>query len=125
MTVTEPGQSHHFHMHENSLISGVYYPKAAENDRIYFDTGFSAPTLLSPSFQLECSEYNIWNSTEHWIPIKTDDIIIFPSWLKHAVRVNLDQTTKRIALGFNTFMEGNIGNPENLTQLILKSVENE
>ena len=34
---TKPGQNHHEHYHPNSLLSGVCYPKAVENDKIHFD----------------------------------------------------------------------------------------
>ena len=53
---------------------------------------------------------------------KTGDIILFPSYLQHAVKIrNIDKST-RTSLAFNVFVKGNLGNNYNLTELILKWV---
>ena len=78
---------------------------------------------LFPLFFFDASEWNIWNSTIQWIHVKTNDIIIFPSWIKHYGELNPDQTTNRIAIAFNTFIEGNIGKEDELNQLKIKSIK--
>ena len=47
------------------------------------------------------------------------DIIFFPSWLNHSVNY-FDSNEERIVLGFNTFIDGNLGNDTWPTKLSLK-----
>lgn len=62
---------------------------------------------------------NLWNSTSWWFPVKTGDIIIFPSSLTHAVETKQGDNT-RTSLAFNVFIKGTIGNNKSLTELHLK-----
>jgi uncharacterized protein (TIGR02466 family) len=113
LNFSEPGQSHHVHTHPNSYVSGVFYINAEDGkDRINFhrsDTEF---------FQIVPKEYTPFNSPIYWNPVKTGDLILFPSHIAH----NVDPTESsgtRISLAFNTFLKGNIGIEENLTRLWL------
>ena len=57
--------------------------------------------------------FNIFNSFAWWIPVKENDLILFPSDLEHGVdTVTLDHT--RISLAFNVFVKGEFGNKKNL-----------
>jgi hypothetical protein len=66
----------------------------------------------------EIKDWNLWNSESWWFPVKTGDIIMFPSSLTHMVE-NKEGTNTRISLAFNVFIKGTIGNNKNLTELIL------
>ena len=106
-------QYHHAHSHNNSFVSGVFYLKADKN----FDfISFKSPPR--PSL-LELDTYiNMFNGVEFDFPVDEAQLIIFPSYLLHHVKVKHDNN-ERISLSFNTFVKGNIGNHDALTQLKL------
>ena len=110
---TEPGQYHHKHAHPNSIISGVFYPKAdREIDKIYFyKDGYER-------IKLPTDNWNMWNSESWWFETGTGDLIIFPSNLTHMVQTKQGEGT-RISISFNTFLKGYIGSDESLTGLHL------
>ena len=115
LNFNDPGESHSPHYHLNSLYSGVLYVDAEDGrDKITFQQGGH------PQLKLEYSEYNLFNSHSWWLPVKSGQIIIFPSSLIHNVSTVPDGLTKktRISLAFNTFAK-RIGSNEGLTELIL------
>ena len=117
LNVTKPGEYHHHHSHQNSIISGVFYISTEEDDKITF----ADPNLkLKELIRFEKKEYNIWNSGTWFFPSVTNELMLFPSWLDHHVVVNEKATTDRISISFNTFVKGILGNRNDLTELILK-----
>jgi len=110
---TKPGQYHHKHAHPNSLYSGVLYVDVEDDrDRIYFyQEGYKQ---LKPTY----SEWNRWNSESWWLPIKRDQIVIFPSSLTHMVQTVPGEVIgkERVSLAFNTFAK-QIGDNKSLTEL--------
>jgi uncharacterized protein (TIGR02466 family) len=113
LNYTETNQFHHKHQHPNSLISGVLYINCNEEfDKIkFFNENYKT---IKP----EVKEWNIWNSESWWFPVKTGDIILFPSSLAHMVETKKGDNT-RISLAFNVFIKGTVGNDKQLTELIL------
>jgi uncharacterized protein (TIGR02466 family) len=113
LNYTETNQYHHKHAHTNSLVSGVFYINCHEKlDKIkFFKDGYKT---IKP----EIKTWNLYNSDSWWFPVKTGDIIMFPSSLTHMVE-NKEGTNTRISLAFNVFIKGTIGNNKNLTELIL------
>ena len=109
LNFTEQGGFHHKHWHGNSVLSGVFYISALEeHDRIYFYNEKKSAIDLTPK------NFNIFNSSAWWIPVKENDLILFPSDLEHGVNtVQLDKHT-RISLAFNVFVKGEFGNKQNL-----------
>ena len=111
LNYTKEGQYHHKHAHPNSIISGVLYINAdKDNDKIFF---FKEKYEL---FRPEIKEYNIWNSESWFFPIKTGDVILFPSSLTHMVKTKEGTNT---SLSFNVFFKGTIGSYHDLTELII------
>ena len=110
---TETNQYHHHHSHSNSYVSGVFYIDAKkEVDQIKF-------YKMNPqTIELNATKYNIFNSKSWWYPVKTDDIILFPSTLIHGVDKKKGTNT-RISLSFNVFFKGTIGDKKVLTELTL------
>ena len=110
---TEKNKYHHKHAHSNSLVSGVFYINCHEEyDKIkFFNDNYKA--LL-----LDVENYNLYNAENWWFPVKTGDVILFPSSLTHMVETKQGDNT-RISLAFNVFVKGNIGNEKNLTYLKL------
>ena len=113
LNYTEQTQYHHTHAHPNSLVSGVLYINAdKDNDKIkFFKTVYQ---MIKP----EIKEYNLYNSETWWFPVKTLDVVLFPSSLTHRVEVK-QGTNTRISLAFNTFIKGTVGNNKKLTELRL------
>ena len=111
---TEQGQFHHKHAHPNSVVSGVFYPKANRAvDKIYFyKDGYS-------QIKVPASEYNPYNSETWWFEVGAGDLILFPSHLTHMVQTKEDEET-RISIAFNTFVKGYIGSDEGLSGLRLE-----
>ena len=105
----EKGQYHHPHRHANSIISGVYYIKTVNNDKIHF---YKEPL---PVFEFS-DTITDYNSLSWWFSVEDGDLLLFPSTLKHEVTQNLSDTT-RISISFNCFVNGTIGKDVNLTEL--------
>ena len=117
LNITKPGEHHHEHSHQNSIISGVFYISTEEDDKITF----SDPNVkLKELIKFEQKEYNLFNSTSWFFPSVTNELVLFPSWLNHKVDTNEKATTDRISLSFNTFVRGTLGIRKNLTELFLK-----
>jgi len=113
LNYTETNQYHHKHAHPNSLVSGVFYINGhEEHDKIkFFKDNYK-------TIKLEVRDWNLYNSETWWFPVKTGDIILFPSSLPHMVETKEGDNT-RISLAFNVFIKGIIGDNKNLTELIL------
>jgi uncharacterized protein (TIGR02466 family) len=113
LNYTETEQFHHKHKHPNSLVSGVFYINSDEKfDKITFFN--DKQNIIQP----EIKNWNIWNATSWWFPVKTKDVILFPSSLIHMVETKKGNNT-RISLAFNVFIKGTIGNNKKLTELKL------
>jgi uncharacterized protein (TIGR02466 family) len=113
LNYTETNQYHHKHAHPNSLVSGVFYINChEEHDKIKFFN--DTYRTIKP----EVKEWNMWNSESWWFPVKTGDVIMFPSSLMHMVETKKGDNT-RISLAFNVFIKGTVGNNKNLTELVL------
>jgi uncharacterized protein (TIGR02466 family) len=111
---TKPGDFHHTHTHANSILSGVLYTKATEGED---NIVFTSP-ILNNILNMECNDF-VYENAKTWIvPVRTGDLIVFPSNLEHRV-----DTTKgkdvRISIAFNTFAKGIFGNADNATELVL------
>jgi uncharacterized protein (TIGR02466 family) len=113
LNYTETNQYHHKHAHSNSLVSGVFYINSdKEFDKIkFFNEGHK-------TIRIETKIFNLWNSESWWFPVKTGNIILFPSSLSHMVETK-EGTNTRISLAFNVFVKGTLGENEYLTELIL------
>jgi uncharacterized protein (TIGR02466 family) len=113
LNYTETNQYHHKHAHPNSLVSGVFYINChEEHDKIkFFNDNYK-------TIKIEVKDWNLYNSESWWFPVKTGDVILFPSSLTHMVETKQGDNT-RISLAFNVFIKGTVGNNKNLTELII------
>jgi len=107
------GESHHEHVHPNSMVSGVWYPQIHE----------SLPPIQFRSrnqrdIALQTEKYNTFNSATFMLPMKRGELILFPSNLTHSVPVN-NSEEERISLSFNSWPKGNMGDERSLTYLPL------
>ena len=107
------GESHHEHVHPNSMVSGVWYPQIHEQ----------LPPIQFRSrgqrdISLQTEKYNTFNSATFMLPMKRGELILFPSNLTHSVPVN-NSEEERISLSFNSWPKGNMGDERSLTYLPL------
>ena len=107
------GESHHEHVHPNSMVSGVWYPQIHESlPPIQF--GHRGQRDVS----LQTEKFNTFNSATFMLPMKRGELILFPSNLTHSVPVN-NSEEERISLSFNTWPKGNMGDIKSSTYLPL------
>jgi len=102
VSVKIPGQHHIPHTHPNSLISGIFY---------FDDIDKSTPVIFTkPKDAVSCFKIypqidkkhtsNEFSSTHYIIEAKKGNILLFPSYLEHAVPPNTTKKT-RYSLSFN------------------------
>ena len=112
MNFYKKGTSHHRHAHANSYLSGTLYIEAGGDDCLHFSNPH-AFTIMPP-----ISEYNMYNSNFWFVPVKSFELFVFPSWVEHSVeKVNTD---RRVSLSFNSFLVGDLGSERSLNLLNIK-----
>jgi uncharacterized protein (TIGR02466 family) len=95
------GSSHHTHKHRNSIISGVIY---LTDDPAPFVLMKPDDELLVPDM-LKSTQYN---SPVKTVAVQNNDIMLFPSHIRHGVTQNTNDAT-RVSLAFNSFYRGVLG----------------
>ena len=117
LNITKPNEHHHEHSHPNSIVSGVFYISTEEDDKISFvDPNIKVKEMI----KFEQESFNPFNASSCFFPSINNELVLFPSWLNHKVDPNKKATTDRISISFNTFVKGNLGDRQNLTELILR-----
>lgn len=112
LNYTKEGEFHHKHKHPNSFLSGILYVKAdRKKDKVYFSND------KYKQLDIEVDTFDIWNSDSWWFNVGTGDLFIFPSSLMH--NVDVVEGSIRVSLSFNTFLKGDLGLEETLTELKL------
>ena len=107
------GESHHEHVHPNSMVSGVWYPQIHEQlPPIQFRNKGQR------DISLQTEKFNTFNSATFLLPMKRGELILFPSNLSHSVPVN-NSEEERISLSFNSWPKGSMGDKKSLTYLPL------
>ena len=89
------------HSHPNCLISGVYYvqtPKDSGN--IIFHHPIRS-LLQHTWLEQNIGNYTEFTSPEWWMPNQAGLLYLFPNWLDHMVKPNLNKKEKRISISFN------------------------
>jgi len=95
------------HSHANSLLSGVLYLQTDENTGdIVFERENNS--IFPNVIDIEYENWNLINSKSWTIKPKDDMFLLFPSHLKHLVRVNKSKMT-RYSIAFNFFTKGHFG----------------
>ena len=106
---TVPGNHQDRHRHPNSMLSGVLYLQVPEQSEEYSGIVIETGHFQFPNFQFEYQcQSNKYNTQSVYIPVKTGEMIIFPSWMEHYVATNQSATESRKVIAFNTFMRGKI-----------------
>lgn len=103
LTRTRRGESHHSHIHPNSVVSGVLYINVAEVDGLNF---YRNEDMVWYDLIREAENY--YNASRYFIQTKIGEIVLFPSNIHHGVREVVDDV-ERVSLAFNTFFSGELG----------------
>ena len=102
VTKTLPNGCSQKHIHQNSFLSGVYYPIGNEGFNIkFYKEEYFWGVRATVNNDLNADWYNI-NIAENSI------LILFPSNLRHSIEKNLSDKM-RYSIAFNTLPLGEIG----------------
>ncbi len=115
---TSPGQSHHWHSHPNSFVSGVFYLTTSQAG-----TRFAIGDIWSPkknfSGNLDLNTRSDVAPITHVEPAVAGTLVLFPSVVDHCVAPDPDEKDDRFTMSFNTFPEGVIGTYSTLAGLTI------
>jgi len=108
------GAIHHEHIHQNSIVSGVFF----------FRIGGKLPSIqftkeVHSGMKLEPIKYNAITAETYSIPCMPGELLLFPSSLRHSVPINQSKET-RYSMSFNTFGIGILGSEISATYLDIK-----
>jgi uncharacterized protein (TIGR02466 family) len=113
-TINYTGYNHPTHNHPNAILSLVYYVDC-ESGEFYTDR----LTQQGYNFNYKVKKYNIHNSPRWKMPVKSQDILIFPAWLPHGSTIN-NSDKDRLVIGSNYFVKGIMGNEQEGSILEIK-----
>jgi uncharacterized protein (TIGR02466 family) len=107
--ITHPNHRHHLHIHPNCLLSGILYVRTPPDCA---PTVFEDPRPGARIFLPSYTEYNAYNSSRFTVPAVKGVMLIWPSFLLHAVDVGRCKTEEdRIVIAFNVMIRGTMEFP--------------
>ena len=116
LNITKPGEIHQIHAHSNSIISGAFYIKTDADQRLTF---YDQNKKFKQTIKINPKKATIWNSEAWEFKVTNNQLLLFPAWIDHGVKVNEKQTKDVISLSFNTFVKGTIGDELEYSNLVL------
>ncbi len=119
INIIKPKGMHYPHDHVNSFISGILYIQTVENDGVQFnDRGGFGASQSTDNFR-----FQTFPRPDMRFPVTPGQLLLFKSTLQHGVQPNEHQSKDRMSLAFNTFVEGVIGDQQDLTEIVLNKHE--
>lgn len=115
LNVNEKGTQHHLHAHQNSLISGVFFLDGDDSPIVFQRP---ASHFLFGNVHLDLERLSLMNAGECSFATRPNRAMLFPSTTPHFVRQNTSDTP-RMSLAFNTFVRGQLGSADELSELRL------
>tara|TARA_B100000902_G_scaffold48017_1_gene55161 strand:+ start:289 stop:897 length:609 start_codon:yes stop_codon:yes gene_type:complete len=117
MNRNPPHSYHHTHMHPNSIFSCIYY---VEGDKCptYFYRYDDRTSFGNFAFYENDKGSNAFTATKAGVMNEVGRLVIFPSSMVHDVDNN-ESDKDRVTISFNTFIKGEMGEPENSNHLII------
>lgn len=94
--------NHNTHNHPNSFLSCAFYvnvPSAGGNNKISFEDPRAVRDYAIPNYRDDVESPEKYNS--NWFDTVTGLIIVFPSWLKHAVPPSMWDSDYRVVISAN------------------------
>ncbi len=115
----KPNDYAHNHMHQNSILSGIFYLKVnANSGKIIFGKDVTWENIFPRSLDIQFDEYDTINCKEWGFTPEISTIIIFPSHLHHSVTPNMSDQD-RYCVAFNVFPRGELGFGHEISELNL------
>ena len=117
MNRNPPHSYHHTHMHPNSIFSCIYY---VEGDKCptYFYRYDDRTSFGNFAFYENDKGSTAFTATKAGVMNEVGRLVIFPSSMVHDVDTN-ESDKDRVTISFNTFIRGEMGEPENSNHLII------
>lgn len=107
--IANPNRRHAMHVHPNCLFSGILYIKTPKNCG---STVFSSPRMLARMIEPAFTEKNELNSDVFVFPAAKGRMLLWPSYLPHAVEIgSANEDEDRIVVAFNIMIRGRIEEP--------------
>tara|TARA_B000000532_G_C18797421_1_gene375429 strand:- start:179 stop:787 length:609 start_codon:yes stop_codon:yes gene_type:complete len=95
---------HVFHVHKNSIFSGVYYYETLKNDSLTF---FDLDYEFSKYYDFITNDNKDFGQRKTNVSVKEGDVLFFRSDIMHGVeRFQLNKNERRISISFNINLEG-------------------
>lgn len=91
------------HSHDNSLISGVFYIDVPPDTPLCFRN--HSQIFKKHDFYFSNSVDTQYRQETYCVPVKSGDIVLFPSWVDHYVEKNQTSHVRR-SLAFDSFVRG-------------------
>jgi uncharacterized protein (TIGR02466 family) len=102
--ITRSNQRHLMHHHPNCLFSGIIYVNEPKNCG---STMFEDPRMRSRMIEAMYTEINAFNMAEFSVPPEKGRMLIWPSFLAHAVEYSTENVNEdRIVVAFNVMIRG-------------------
>ena len=115
-TINTTNVFHPPHDHPNTFISLVYYAQC-QDGYLYFDLHTTSLKECF-NFQYTINKFNIYNSQNWTLPVKTGDIVLFPGHIRHGSLPN-KSPEPRIVVGANFFIKGSLGLQEGVNLITI------
>jgi len=117
MNKNPPHSYHHTHMHPNSIFSCIYYLEG-DTCPTFFYRYDDRTSFGNFAFYDGDKGSNPYTATKVGVMNEVGRLVVFPSSMVHDVDKNLGQKD-RVTISFNTFIKGEMGDPENSNHLII------
>jgi len=113
--ITHPNHRHHLHIHPNCLLSGLLYVTTPQDCG---PTVFEDPRPGARIIEPEYTEMNPANSNRFVVPAEKGRLLLWPSYLLHAVEAGRSVSAEeRIVIAFNIMIRTTIETPTARLQL--------
>lgn len=91
--------SNEYHIHDDAIISGVFYVKTSKN---HGDLCFHNKDHIGlASWKPKIENYLSQNCANFLVKPQTNSLILFPGWLAHSVKPSYNKEENRISISFN------------------------
>ena len=115
-TINNTNASHKTHSHPNTFISVVYYAQCKEGTiRFHLYTNSLRECF---NFRYTINKFNIYNSPDWALSVKTGDIVLFLGHIHHSSSPHRSPEP-RLIVGANFFLKGSLGSKKHVSLITL------
>ena len=115
-TINNTNAFHRTHDHPNTFISVVYYAQCKEGTiRFHLYTNSLRECF---NFRYTINKFNIYNSQNWALPVKTGDIVLFLGHIHHSSSPHRSPEP-RLIVGANFFLKGSLGSKKHVRLITL------